>query len=472
MSVARVEGIAQRTPNPAQDSRPHSDNVDADFEQHLGMHVAMRAAARPGVAQGVVLGLVGGSNQGIEPREWRAIAGQRQSGIKGLTDLAVEEMATRGEPGPTESREPGAERVRGDGAGRNERSAEPRTDTGRAAIDTPPRGQVRAESQSPTGTSATRGPAHATAPSHVASSSVESGHSPVNTAAGATAGASAQSATASTPARGEAGMRIMAPGGASAARVGAVSAPSRVESSVWRTSSSPARSSHGQSDAEAVARQVNRGMAGLLTRGGGHVTLRLTPESLGTVHVRVEMRDGIVRAKIEASSESARRLLTEGVGSLKSALEARGLSVDRLEVAQRPGTAMHDPVRGSPEPSASQAGREPGSERGGDESASERRQGLEHASEKRGTPSEAASEKRGPQEDAASEKRGTPEESASEKRGSRGEARHADGSAKRGDRSEAWDPVDLIAAGAPRGIWRAEASLDSSVVTLRLDAVA
>lgn len=201
-------------------------------------------------------------------------------------------------------------------------------------------------------------------------------------------------------------------------------------------------------------------MAGLLSRGGGHVTMRLKPESLGMVHVRIEMRDGVVRARIEASSDSARQLLTEGVGSLKSALEARGLSVDRLEVAQRPGTAMHDPLRGSHDPSASLAGREPESGKGGDENASERRSTPESALERRGTQEESVSEKRDSEEDAASEKRGM------------SEGRHAEGSAKREDRPEAVHRADALAAGAPRGIWRAEASLDSSMVRLRLDAVA
>lgn len=78
--------------------------------------------------------------------------------------------------------------------------------------------------------------------------------------------------------------------------------------------------------------QAVRGIAAAVKQGGGSITLRLEPEHLGSLRVRVEVKGHKVTAGIEAGTESARRLLEEGRESLRAALEARGLQVERVEV--------------------------------------------------------------------------------------------------------------------------------------------
>lgn len=97
---------------------------------------------------------------------------------------------------------------------------------------------------------------------------------------------------------------------------------------------------------EIFAAQVGRGLAAVLRQGGGSVLLRLQPEALGALKVRLDLHEGVVTARFEASSDQARQLLDEGLPELKAALEARGLAVERLEVraAPAPTERAQDPA--------------------------------------------------------------------------------------------------------------------------------
>ncbi len=69
-------------------------------------------------------------------------------------------------------------------------------------------------------------------------------------------------------------------------------------------------------------------------RGEGKVTLRLAPEQLGHVRVDLAVRSRSVEATLTAETERARQLLGESVEQLRAALEARGLSVERIVLAE------------------------------------------------------------------------------------------------------------------------------------------
>jgi flagellar hook-length control protein FliK len=64
------------------------------------------------------------------------------------------------------------------------------------------------------------------------------------------------------------------------------------------------------------------------------MTLRLDPPELGAMHVRVEVRQGVVTASFEASNDQAAKLLSHSLDQLKSSLEAQGVSVEKLHVTQ------------------------------------------------------------------------------------------------------------------------------------------
>lgn len=118
--------------------------------------------------------------------------------------------------------------------------------------------------------------------------------------------------------------------------------------------------------------QALRGLTAAIRQGGGSVTLRLQPESLGDLRVRVDFGEGRVGATFQVESEQARQLLEQSLSHLRSALEARGLEVGRLDVrvAERPTDAApqnaDDPGSGGADP------RGGAGDRGGEPSGRER----------------------------------------------------------------------------------------------------
>lgn len=80
-----------------------------------------------------------------------------------------------------------------------------------------------------------------------------------------------------------------------------------------------------------VTEQVLRGLRSVVQQRGGNLTLRLHPPDLGSLRIHVEMHNGVVSAMFQASSELVRNLLSRDMGTLRQALEAHGLTVERLQ---------------------------------------------------------------------------------------------------------------------------------------------
>lgn len=92
---------------------------------------------------------------------------------------------------------------------------------------------------------------------------------------------------------------------------------------------------------EAQFAQVNHAsivtaVRGQLLPNGGSMRIRLDPPELGAVRIHVEMRDGVMTASFETTSDQATKLLSHSLGELKTSLEAQGVSIDRLHVRQAP----------------------------------------------------------------------------------------------------------------------------------------
>ena len=80
---------------------------------------------------------------------------------------------------------------------------------------------------------------------------------------------------------------------------------------------------------------VNSVQTNLLPHGGT-MLIRLDPPELGALQVTVEMRDGTMNATFQTSNESATQLLSHSLGHLKTALEAQGVTVEKIQVQQAP----------------------------------------------------------------------------------------------------------------------------------------
>ncbi len=151
--------------------------------------------------------------------------------------------------------------------------------------------------------------------------------------------------------------RVTAPQGGPAPTVGASKPVSVDRPSLARAPEKPQplpgqHSSH-QLEHEPAASQIGRGLAALLRQKGGSVTIKMRPESLGEVTVRMTLDSGRVDARFETVTPLARRLLNDTLTTLRSALEAQGLTVERLSVDEearpnesaRPEAADDDRVK-------------------------------------------------------------------------------------------------------------------------------
>jgi flagellar hook-length control protein FliK len=88
------------------------------------------------------------------------------------------------------------------------------------------------------------------------------------------------------------------------------------------------------------------------------MTVVLRPEALGEVRVRLEAKDGVVNARLSATTDAARRTLESGLETLRAALEARGVRVESLRI---------DPPDHQAADQSAQAGRADADARGTDQ---------------------------------------------------------------------------------------------------------
>ncbi len=92
-------------------------------------------------------------------------------------------------------------------------------------------------------------------------------------------------------------------------------------------------SGSGAPDADGPATAATvRGLAAALMQKGGSVTIRLMPEQLGELKIQMTIDRGNVSVDLTARSGEAHDLLSRSMGTLRSALEARGLGVERMSV--------------------------------------------------------------------------------------------------------------------------------------------
>ena len=85
-------------------------------------------------------------------------------------------------------------------------------------------------------------------------------------------------------------------------------------------------------DDQANVRNVLQGAQLLVQKGGGEMTVKLTPEGMGTVDVKVLVKDGKVDIQMFADSVEAKKLLESGLDDLKGSLLQHKLSLENVKV--------------------------------------------------------------------------------------------------------------------------------------------
>lgn len=97
---------------------------------------------------------------------------------------------------------------------------------------------------------------------------------------------------------------------------------------------------------------VSAGIRNLAPKGGGEIRIRLKPENLGELHLRVVTRGDQVGLQIHASDEKARKILEDSMSHLKESLATQNLTLGKVElsVAQEPSRNGNDPSSGRQNP--------------------------------------------------------------------------------------------------------------------------
>jgi len=67
-------------------------------------------------------------------------------------------------------------------------------------------------------------------------------------------------------------------------------------------------------------------------QGGGEIRIRLKPENLGELHLKVVTRGNEVGLRIQASDDHAKKIIEESMGYLRESLSSNQLSLARVEV--------------------------------------------------------------------------------------------------------------------------------------------
>lgn len=107
-----------------------------------------------------------------------------------------------------------------------------------------------------------------------------------------------------------------------------------------------------------VLEQVQRSLGSVLKSGGGSMKIKLTPEHLGEIKVHIETKDGAVSARFDAQTDTVRAILESGLGTLRHALEARGVRVENLtaDLPDTPGDDAASPADPDGRPDQGNAG--------------------------------------------------------------------------------------------------------------------
>jgi len=81
---------------------------------------------------------------------------------------------------------------------------------------------------------------------------------------------------------------------------------------------------------------MTNGIRDFAGAGGGEMRVRLKPDNLGELHVRVLTRGNDVKLQIQASDEKAKKILEESMPHLKDKLASQNLNLGRVEVSLAP----------------------------------------------------------------------------------------------------------------------------------------
>ncbi len=70
----------------------------------------------------------------------------------------------------------------------------------------------------------------------------------------------------------------------------------------------------------------------LVKKGGGEVVVRMSPEGLGEVHLKVILQDGKLNIEMQTQDKNVKKLIEDSLAELKSGLAANRLSLEHVKI--------------------------------------------------------------------------------------------------------------------------------------------
>ncbi len=101
---------------------------------------------------------------------------------------------------------------------------------------------------------------------------------------------------------------------------------------------------------------MSTGIRNLSAQGGGEMRIRLKPENLGELHLRVVSQNGEIGIHIQASDDKAKKILQDSLGSLKDGLAAQNLTLGKVAIEVAQAGAGQDMRNDSRQHSSNQSG--------------------------------------------------------------------------------------------------------------------
>lgn len=94
----------------------------------------------------------------------------------------------------------------------------------------------------------------------------------------------------------------------------------------------PVVAAGGPVENEANVRQIMNQAQYLIKKGGGEMKVEMSPEGLGSLHMKVIVNEGKVNVQMAAETKEAKQAIESGLSDLKSSLAAHKLSVDQVKI--------------------------------------------------------------------------------------------------------------------------------------------
>lgn len=110
-----------------------------------------------------------------------------------------------------------------------------------------------------------------------------------------------------------------------------------------------AGAAHAGEKNEAAVKQLMNQAQYLIKNGGGEVKVEMTPEGLGTIHLKVMLQNGKVNLQMSADTQEAKKTIESSLAELKTSLAAHKLSVENVKVDVVNGTSTDTATRNQPD---------------------------------------------------------------------------------------------------------------------------